>query len=167
MQFLLKIGRLGNNAVVLALALGDDKTSSFDLLVKDYISDSAFPITSADDLARTLRDVFISEARLNDLIGLFKVNVILKLAPGLYKEGYEDTTQALRERQQERPPQHDPLRMIHYLNLHVLIRLMILWRQVLVDQRHQVILLPQDLKMNMRSTDLLEDIPRGMVAVIL
>lgn len=110
MQFLLKISRLGNNAVVLALALGDDKTSSFDLPVKDYISGSALPITSTDDLTRTLRDVFISEARLNDLIGLFKMNVILKLAPGLYKEGYEDTSQAIRERQQERPPQYDPLR---------------------------------------------------------
>ncbi|KAF7122331.1 hypothetical protein CNMCM5793_000288 [Aspergillus hiratsukae] len=110
MQFLLKISRLGNNAVVLALALGDDKTSSFDLPVKDYISQSALPITSTDDLTRTLRDVFISEARLNDLIGLFKMNVILKLAPGLYKEGYEDTTEAIRERQQERPPQYDPLR---------------------------------------------------------
>jgi hypothetical protein len=43
---------------------------------------------------------------------------------------------------------------------------MIPWRQVLVDRRHQAILLPQDLKTNMRSTDLLEDIPRGMVAVI-
>jgi hypothetical protein len=56
--------------------------------------------------------------------------------------------------------------MIHYLSLHVLIHLMIPWRQVLVDRRHQAILLPQDLKTNMRSTDLLEDIPRGMVAVI-
>lgn len=35
MQYLLKVSRLGSNAVVMALALGDDKTSSFDIPVKD------------------------------------------------------------------------------------------------------------------------------------
>jgi hypothetical protein len=44
--------------------------------------------------------------------------------------------------------------------------MMILWQQVLVDLRPQSILLPQDLKMNMRSIGLLEDIPREMVVVI-
>jgi hypothetical protein len=56
--------------------------------------------------------------------------------------------------------------MIHYLSLHALIHLMIPWQQVLVDRRPQAILLPLDSKTNMRSTDLLEDIPREMVAVI-
>ncbi|KAI9930550.1 hypothetical protein ASPWEDRAFT_50803 [Aspergillus wentii DTO 134E9] len=113
MEYLVKISRLGNNAVVFALALGDDRTTSFDIPVKDYISESALPLSSTDNLTQSLRDVFISTSRLNDLIGLFKINVIQKLAPGLYKEGYEDTTQVPRERperQPERPPQYDPLR---------------------------------------------------------
>ncbi|KAL2010951.1 hypothetical protein VTN00DRAFT_3669 [Thermoascus crustaceus] len=110
MEYLLKISRLGNNAVVFALALGHDKTTSFDLPVKDYVSESALPLTQTTNLTGALRDVFISTARLNDLIELFKVNVIQKLAPGLYKEGYEETRETLRERQQERPPERDPLR---------------------------------------------------------
>ncbi|RAH50357.1 proteasome inhibitor PI31 family protein [Aspergillus brunneoviolaceus CBS 621.78] len=110
MQYLLKISRLGSKAVVLALALGDDKTTSFDLPVQDYISESALPLSSSADLPSALRETFISPPRVQDLINLFKINVIQKLAPGLYKEGYEDTGRPLREVQQERPPRHDPLR---------------------------------------------------------
>ncbi|PWY68405.1 hypothetical protein BO70DRAFT_382763 [Aspergillus heteromorphus CBS 117.55] len=111
MQYLLKVSRLGNNAVVFALALGDDRTTSFDLPVKDYISESAFPLASTADLPTTLPEAFISTPRLKDLIGLFKINVIQRLAPGLYKEGYEDSSSQARERQPlERPPRRDPLR---------------------------------------------------------
>jgi len=113
MQYLLKLSRLGNNVVVFALALGDDKTTSFDLPVKDYISSSALPLAqSTADLRSALADVFISTARLQDLIGMFKVNVIQKLAPGLHKEGYEDSNQASRTVPPENPPRFDrrPLR---------------------------------------------------------
>ncbi|PYH42290.1 proteasome inhibitor PI31 family protein [Aspergillus saccharolyticus JOP 1030-1] len=113
MQYLLKISRLGSKAVVLALALGDDKTTSFDLPVQDYISESALSLSSsAADLPTALQETFISPARVQDLINLFKINVIQKLAPGLYKEGYEDTrtTREVQQQQPERPPRHDPLR---------------------------------------------------------
>ena len=109
MQYLLKVSRLGNNAVIFALALGDDRTSSFDIPTKDYISASALPLSQAENLTATLRDVFISLSRLGDLIGLFKINVIQKLAPGLYKEGYEDQAQVPRERPEE-SRQRDRLR---------------------------------------------------------
>ncbi|KAL1987841.1 hypothetical protein VTN96DRAFT_2244 [Rasamsonia emersonii] len=116
MEYLLKLNRLGNNAVVFALALGHDKTTSFDLPVKDYISESALPLTLTSDSASTLRDVFISTSRLDDLISLFKINVIQKLAPGLYKEGYEDTTgQEPQIRRPEEPSRRDPLRDDRYL----------------------------------------------------
>ncbi|KAJ5097937.1 Proteasome Inhibitor PI31 [Penicillium argentinense] len=109
MQYLLKVSRLGNNAVVNALALGDDRTSSFDLPVKDYISGSALPLSTTENITSAVHNVFISSARLVDLIGLFKINVIQKLAPGLYKEGYEDTNRARGARPEE-APRHDPLR---------------------------------------------------------
>lgn len=102
MEYLLKVSRLGNNAVVFALALGDDKTTSFDIAVKDYVSESALPLSSTADLANTLKDVFISTCRLNDLIDLFKINVIQKLAPGLFKEGYEDKSQVQRMQEEQR-----------------------------------------------------------------
>ncbi|KAJ5453558.1 uncharacterized protein N7458_004514 [Penicillium daleae] len=109
MQYLLKVSRLGNNAVVFALALGDDRTSSFDIPAKDFISASALPLSQTENLTGALRDVFISTARLSDLIGLFKINVIQKLAPGLYKEGYEEPRQTSRE-QAESSRQRDRLR---------------------------------------------------------
>ncbi|CEJ58023.1 hypothetical protein PMG11_06695 [Penicillium brasilianum] len=109
MQYLLKVSRLGNNAVVFALALGDDRTSSFDIPTKDYISASALPFSQTENLTSSLRDVFISTARLSDLIGEFKINVIQKLAPGIYKEGYEAPSQASRE-QPEASRQRDRLR---------------------------------------------------------
>lgn len=108
MQFILKVSRLGNKAVVFALALGDDKTASFDLDVKDYISQSSLPLAFSSNLAESLGQVFISEPRLKDLIGLFKINVIHKLAPGLQKEGYEDQAQAVRQGPPEQPPRDWP-----------------------------------------------------------
>ncbi|KAF7586746.1 hypothetical protein BBP40_008389 [Aspergillus hancockii] len=110
MQYLLKVSRIGNNALVFALALGDDRTTSFDIPVKDYISASSLPVSSSAGSSTTLNEVFISTSRLADLIGLFKINVIQKLAPGLYKEGYEAASRLEREQPQERPPRRDPLR---------------------------------------------------------
>ena len=104
MQYLLKVNRLGGNAVVLALALGDDKTTSFDVSVKDYISQSALPVSSSSstaDLTGALKETFISTPRLGDLISLFRINVIQKLAPGLRKEGYEDRSSTTQQQQQQ------------------------------------------------------------------
>ncbi|KAL3477477.1 PI31 proteasome regulator N-terminal-domain-containing protein [Aspergillus californicus] len=109
MQYLLQISRLGNNAVVSAVALGDDRATSFDVPVRDYVSASALPLSSPTDVTASLNDAFISIHRLNDLIALFKINVIQRLAPGLYKEGQETSTRAP-EVQPERAPRREPLR---------------------------------------------------------
>ena len=96
MEYLVKVQRMGGKAVVLGMALGDDRTTSFDVPVKDYISDSSLPLAisadaSEDDAKKKLQDVFISTGRLGDFASLFKLKVIQKLAPGLQKEGYEDS----------------------------------------------------------------------------
>ncbi|KAF2744228.1 hypothetical protein M011DRAFT_408841 [Sporormia fimetaria CBS 119925] len=95
MEYILKVNRLGNKAVILGTALGDDRTTNFEVTVRDYLSEPSLPLsftdnTSPDDKATKLRDLFISEARLNDLASLLKVSVIQRLAPGLYKKGYEE-----------------------------------------------------------------------------
>lgn len=98
MQFILKIGRLGGKATIDGIALGDDKRTSFDITVSDYVSPSSLPATpvserpEADDQAlRDIQNIFISPARLTDLASLLKINVIQKLVPSLQKEGYEET----------------------------------------------------------------------------
>ncbi|KAF2473796.1 uncharacterized protein BDR25DRAFT_281768 [Lindgomyces ingoldianus] len=96
MEYVVKVNRLGGKAVVFGIAVGDDKTTNFDVTVKDYISESSLPLSisseaSAEDAAKKIQDVYISAGRLNDLGALLKISVIQKLAPGLHKEGYEET----------------------------------------------------------------------------
>ncbi|KAJ5760375.1 hypothetical protein N7520_007531 [Penicillium odoratum] len=113
MQFLLRVSRLGNKAVVNALGLDDDRTGSFEVSVKDYISESGLPLPSTVKTTDTLHNVFISSARLRELIALFKSNVLQKLAPGLDKEAIgasnREFQEALRQQPEDRP-RHDPLR---------------------------------------------------------
>ncbi|EMD95814.1 hypothetical protein COCC4DRAFT_124085 [Bipolaris maydis ATCC 48331] len=107
MEFLVKVNRLGGKAVVFALAVGDDKTTHFELTTKDYLSESQLPFsvpegTSTEDASQKLQDLFISPGRLNDLGSLLKISVIQKLAPRLNKPGYEESTT-----DQERTPTAD------------------------------------------------------------
>lgn len=109
MEYLVKISRLGGKAVVYALAIGDDKTTHFDVATKDYLSESTIPLTisgetSTEDAAKQLQDLFISEGRLNDLGSLLKISIIQKLAPGLQKQGYEESsTESYRTPTADRP----------------------------------------------------------------
>lgn len=130
MEYLVKINRLGSKAVVFGMGLGDDKTTSFDIPVKDYISESSFPFPESSEInqteaetSRALQDMFISVGRVTDLGALFKLNILQKLAPSIHKEGYEESAQtagrssASREGERQQPPdrgpqapQYDPLR---------------------------------------------------------
>ncbi|EKG13379.1 PI31 proteasome regulator [Macrophomina phaseolina MS6] len=101
MEYLIKVNRLGSKAVILAVGLGDDKTASFEVVARDYISESSLPATplpgpeaSIENASKTIQDIFISTGRLNDLGSLLKISVLQKVAPGLRKEGYEETSTA-------------------------------------------------------------------------
>ncbi|KAL1302752.1 hypothetical protein AAFC00_003102 [Neodothiora populina] len=126
MEYLLKVNRMGNKAVIMGMGLGDDRTATFDVRVVDYISHSslpATPVTSPEDTSeaeRAIIDTFISTGRLADFGALFRLSIIQKLAPGLHKPGYEDdatpasqstssTTRETPARQGNTPPR-DPLR---------------------------------------------------------
>ena len=124
MDFVIKIGRLGNKAVVDGIALGADKRTSFDISVSDYLSPSSLPATpltsdgSLETAQQKLQDIFISPARLTDLGVLIKLHIIQKLAPSIEKEGYQEepsgetTTQRRSSprpgRAFEPPGRHDP-----------------------------------------------------------
>jgi len=122
MEYLLKVNRMANKAVVMGMGLGDDRTCSFDVTAKDYISEGNLPATpfiagrSDQDAREKLTNVFISVGRLSDLGSLMRINVIQKLVPSLYKAGYEETREAQSSQQQAPPareprqPPRDPLR---------------------------------------------------------
>lgn len=122
MEFLIKINRMGNKAVVMGMGIGDDKTNSFDVKIDEYISPSSLPSSptkddltptssnttaaperSSDDLPETskaIRDktieIYISAGRLSDFGALTRINLIQKLLPSLYKPGYEETPSSSR-----------------------------------------------------------------------
>ncbi|KAI9828144.1 MAG: hypothetical protein M1832_003671 [Thelocarpon impressellum] len=107
MEFLVKISRLGSKAVIFAIGLGDEKTASFDVPVKDYVSSDTLPV-SADASPDSLQSVFPS---IPDLATLFKTNIIQKLVPGLNKPGYEEavsTSTSSRQTESGRPNPHSP-----------------------------------------------------------
>ncbi|KAI9842111.1 MAG: hypothetical protein M1837_007472 [Sclerophora amabilis] len=125
MEYLIKVSRLGTKAVVFGIGLGDDKTASFDINVKDFISESSLPVNISDEerlvdaLRGTFERVFIFPARITDLAHSFKLNILQKLMPSLHKEGYEESSSETaqdssrsshRQPQPQRQPERDPLR---------------------------------------------------------
>ncbi|KAI5806706.1 PI31 proteasome regulator N-terminal-domain-containing protein [Peziza echinospora] len=128
LEFLIQVNRLGSKAVILGLGLGDEKTASFDISVKDFTSEGFYPFTPNDDEAeaesggqrRKLRDGFRSETRIAELASLVKTNILHKLIPGLNKPGYQEERPSVPQQsrpqperpQPQQPPQHDdPLRI--------------------------------------------------------
>ena len=72
----------------MGIATGDDKTTSFDIKTEDFTSTGFFPWTSGN--GQSVMGGFIAENRLKDLAGLFKINILQKLIPGLNKSGYTE-----------------------------------------------------------------------------
>ena len=102
---------------------------TLDLKPKDYVPESSFPFTipsptGANEAALSIRNAFISAGRMTDAASLLKINILQKVAPGLQKEGYEESAHAASHSREEgearRPdpagregegaPAHDPLR---------------------------------------------------------
>ena len=122
MQYLLKISRMANKAIIMGMGMGDDKTCSFDITARDYVSEGSLPATlmpegrRQEDAEKSLSDVFISVGRLSDLGSLMRINIVQKLVPGLHKQGYEDNSEAQSSQRAPPPgrepdrPNYDPLR---------------------------------------------------------
>ena len=131
MEYLIQVSRLGSKVIINGLAVGDEKVHSLDLPVKDFVSESSFPYTlpsqtDNEENAESIRHLFISAGRMTDAGSLLKLQIIQKLAPGLHKEGYEDSAHAASQNADERdsrdsltprpgnaqrdPPPRDPLR---------------------------------------------------------
>ncbi|KAF8309206.1 hypothetical protein DL93DRAFT_1782077, partial [Clavulina sp. PMI_390] len=92
--FLLKLIKLSKRMVIHGIAMEDDKTTTLDIVIADFTSESSFPYDSSAEDAAPLVHAFISSARVKDLVGQYKLAVLQKLMPGLRKEGYEEGTQA-------------------------------------------------------------------------
>lgn len=101
MHFVLKTDRLGAKTEIRGLAVGADNINRLELAARDYISQAALPlritlhpdtrIEDRTDLAARLQTIFVSPARIADLAGLLKINIIQRLIPSLQKDGYQET----------------------------------------------------------------------------
>ncbi|KAI4214864.1 MAG: hypothetical protein LQ351_002577 [Letrouitia transgressa] len=99
LQYVIKISRLGSKIVVNCVGIGDDKVHTLQVAVKDFLSESSFPFTmsegdGSESSRRKLQNLFISAGRVTDLGNLMKIQIIQKVAPGLHKEGYEESAHA-------------------------------------------------------------------------
>jgi proteasome inhibitor subunit 1 (PI31) len=93
LKFVVKVSRLGVKTVIMGIAMGDDKTASFDIQTEDFTSKSFFPW--AEGVNGNIVGAYIRENRMDDLASLFKINILQKLIPGinkLYIEG-QDTAE--------------------------------------------------------------------------
>jgi len=90
----------------MGVAIGDDKTTSFDVKTDDFTSPAFFPWTveNEDDVTGG----FIAENRIKDLAGLFKINILQKLIPGLNKAGYVEQESASTETTTPAPQGYPP-----------------------------------------------------------
>ncbi|KAM5433517.1 hypothetical protein MferCBS31731_007023 [Microsporum ferrugineum] len=113
-EYLLQVDRLGNKTVVYALALFNGRTTSFDIPTGDFISDSSLPLAATEASSEALANLFVSQSRLDALVGLFDENIVQRLVPN-QKEGQEaggdgDTHGSLREQAAQQYPSRGPLR---------------------------------------------------------
>ena len=101
---------------------------TFDLKPTDFVAESSLPFTlsspeGANDATSSIRKVFISAGRIADAASLLKIHILQKVAPGLQKEGYEESAHAASQsreqagatrpepgRQGQGAPAPDPLR---------------------------------------------------------
>ncbi|MCJ1474734.1 hypothetical protein MMC13_003394 [Lambiella insularis] len=100
LEYLIKISRLGSKVVINGLGVGDDKVHTVDVKPKEFFSESSFPFTRPSSDADTsvfasIQRLFLTDGRVIDFASLFKISIIQKLAPGLQKEGYEDSAHAV------------------------------------------------------------------------
>jgi hypothetical protein len=69
LEFIIKVSRMGGKTFIMGVAVGDDKTTSFDIKTEDFTSATFFSWTV--DGEQGVVAGFIAENRLKDLAGLF------------------------------------------------------------------------------------------------
>ncbi|CBQ73760.1 conserved hypothetical protein [Sporisorium reilianum SRZ2] len=89
LDYLIKIVKLGNKAVVHGVALQGTKTSTMEVVLSDYLSSAFWPYPHAKEGdTEPLVNGYIGSSRLKDLVSAFKAQILQQLVPGLRKDGY-------------------------------------------------------------------------------
>ncbi|KAK0391388.1 hypothetical protein NLU13_0888 [Sarocladium strictum] len=113
MRFVFRIDRMGAKVEIRGLAVGDENIHRFERTVRDVVKSTALPVRipvndgqeDRSGLAETLRDVFVSEQAIADILDGLKTKIVQKLIPKLQKEGYVETAEAEETANSERRAQ--------------------------------------------------------------
>ncbi|SGY18035.1 BQ5605_C015g07959 [Microbotryum silenes-dioicae] len=105
MEFVISLVEMGGRALIAGVAVEliiarlptqDNKSISYDVLLADYVSQLAFPLSlptgaaEASSGKKVLADSFAIPHRLQEFINNYRINIIQRLVPGLSKSGYEE-----------------------------------------------------------------------------
>ncbi|GAA5930128.1 proteasome inhibitor PI31 family protein [Sporobolomyces koalae] len=94
LEFVVSVVDLGDKVLLVGNAVDNPRTASFEVRTTDYFSptsiSSSRPV-SVRDLSPT--NPFATATRLDDLIHLYRLNILQKLIPALRKEGYTELAQ--------------------------------------------------------------------------
>ncbi|CDR88577.1 uncharacterized protein SPSC_04404 [Sporisorium scitamineum] len=89
LDYLIKIVKLGNKALIHGVALQATKTSTMEVVLSDYLSTAFWPYPNAQGGdTEPLVNGYIGSSRLKDLVSAFKAQILQQLVPGLRKDGY-------------------------------------------------------------------------------
>ncbi|KAH7887861.1 PI31 proteasome regulator N-terminal-domain-containing protein [Phlebopus sp. FC_14] len=88
LEFVVKVIKLGQRTLINAIAVESDKSASLDVSTNDFVSPSFYPHDVSKSNAAPLVHGFISSNRITDFVSQFKLKIVQKLIPGLWKEGY-------------------------------------------------------------------------------
>ena len=93
LDYLVKIVKLGNKAVIYGIVMQGSNTSTMEIPLSDYLSPSFFPYPHAKkegERDEPLVNGFIGSSRLKDLVIAYKTQILQTLVPGLRKDGYTE-----------------------------------------------------------------------------
>ncbi|KAF4986504.1 hypothetical protein FGRMN_10816, partial [Fusarium graminum] len=113
MSFSIRVDRMGKKVEVRGLAVGDDNIRRFERSVSEVVDTKKLPIRitirnnqeDRSDLVEKLRNVFLSEQAVVDILHDLKVNIVQKLVPKLQSDGYVETAEAESNAHSERRAQ--------------------------------------------------------------
>lgn len=96
----MRIGQLGNRAIIDAMALEDDKPHSISVPLSALAATSAFPLSLSTSVGegeskesgegKGLQDGFASSDKMEEVVKQYKEEVIQRFIPGLVKDGYQE-----------------------------------------------------------------------------
>ncbi|GAA5844193.1 hypothetical protein JCM9279_001722 [Rhodotorula babjevae] len=93
LEFVVTVVELGDRALVAGAAVDNPaRSSTFDLVLNDYFSPTSLSPSTAPLPVAALSpsNPFATRARFNDLVHLYRLNVLQRLVPGLSKDGYDE-----------------------------------------------------------------------------